>query len=88
MTDIVAQIRAQDFATIKELEAADEIERLQKEVMAWWKETEIMRKDLYAYSKALQFYTCGCKEDKCTPEKPKFRDIKCGWIAREALEIK
>ena len=28
MTDIVEQIRNQDFATIKELEAADEIERL------------------------------------------------------------
>ena len=38
--------------------------------------------------KALQFYTCGCKEDKCTPDKQRFRDIKCGWVAREALEGK
>ena len=37
---------------------------------------------------ALQFYTCGCKEDRCTPDKQRFRDIKCGWVAREALEGK
>lgn len=35
---------------------------------------------------ALKFYECGCKEDSCTPEKPKFRSIKCGWIARAALK--
>jgi hypothetical protein len=37
---------------------------------------------------ALSNYTCGCKEDKCTPEKPRYRDIKCGWPARQALEGK
>jgi hypothetical protein len=36
--------------------------------------------------KALDFYKCGCSKDKCTPEKPRFRSIKCGWIARAALE--
>ena len=48
-------------------EAADEIERLQGEVMAWWKETEIMRSDLAIYSeqierqqKALQ-WIAGCE---------------------------
>ena len=35
--------------------------------------------------KALQFYECGCKQDSCTPENPKFRNIRCGWIARAAL---
>ena len=46
---------------------ADEIERLQGEVMAWWKETEIMRSDLAIYSeqierqqKALQ-WIAGCE---------------------------
>lgn len=34
---------------------ADEIERLQGEVMAWWKEAELMRSDLAHYSAALQF---------------------------------
>ena len=38
-----------------------------------------------ALEKALQFYECGCKQDSCTPEKPKFRNIRCGWIARAAL---
>jgi hypothetical protein len=37
---------------------------------------------------ALSHYACGCKEDKCTPEKPRYRDIKCGWPARQALEGK
>jgi hypothetical protein len=37
---------------------------------------------------ALSHYTCGCKEDKCTPEKPRYRDLKCGWPARQALEGK
>ena len=37
---------------------------------------------------ALSNYTCGCKEDKCTPEKPRYRDLKCGWPARQALEGK
>lgn len=37
---------------------------------------------------ALSNYTCGCKEDKCTPEKPRYRDLKCGWPARQALERK
>ena len=37
---------------------------------------------------ALSHYVCGCKEDKCTPEKPRYRDIKCGWPARQALEGK
>jgi hypothetical protein len=37
---------------------------------------------------ALSHYTCGCKEDKCTPEEPRYRDIKCGWPARQALEKK
>lgn len=36
--------------------------------------------------KALEFYKCGCKKDSCTPEKPKFRNIRCGWIARAALK--
>ena len=46
---------------------ADEIERLRGEVMAWWKETEIMRSDLAIYSeqierqqKALQ-WIAGCE---------------------------
>jgi len=34
---------------------------------------------------ALKFYECGCKQDSCTPEEPKFRSIKCGWIAKAAL---
>jgi len=34
---------------------------------------------------ALKFYECGCKQDSCTPEEPKFRSIKCGWIAKTAL---
>ena len=37
---------------------------------------------------ALEFYKCGCSKDKCTPENPRFRSIKCGWIARAALEGK
>jgi len=37
---------------------------------------------------ALSHYACGCKEDKCTPEKPRYRDLKCGWPARQALEGK
>jgi hypothetical protein len=37
---------------------------------------------------ALSHYVCGCKEDKCTPEKLRYRDIKCGWPARQALEGK
>ena len=48
-------------------EAADEIERLRGEIMAWWKETEIMRSDLAIYSeqierqqKALQ-WIAGCE---------------------------
>jgi hypothetical protein len=36
----------------------------------------------------LSHYACGCKEDKCTPEKPRYRDLKCGWPARQALEGK
>lgn len=36
-------------------EAANEIERLQGEVMAWWKEAELMRGDLSHYSAALNF---------------------------------
>jgi hypothetical protein len=35
-------------------EAADEIERLQKEVMAWWEETELMRGDLAHYSSEIE----------------------------------
>ena len=34
---------------------------------------------------ALSHYACGCKEDKCTFEKPRYRDLKCGWPARQAL---
>jgi hypothetical protein len=34
---------------------------------------------------ALSHYACGCKENKCTPEKQRYRDIKCGWPARQAL---
>jgi hypothetical protein len=37
---------------------------------------------------ALSHYACGCKEDKCTPEKPRYRDLKCGWPARQALDNK
>jgi hypothetical protein len=37
---------------------------------------------------ALKFYECGCKQDSCTPEEPKFRSIKCGWIAKAALKEK
>ena len=33
---------------------ANEIERLQGEVMAWWKETEIMRSDLAIYSEQIE----------------------------------
>jgi len=34
---------------------------------------------------ALSHYACCCKEDKCTPEEPRYRNIKCGWPARQAL---
>lgn len=34
---------------------------------------------------ALEHYKCGCKTDQCEPDKPKFRTIKCGWVARSAL---
>ena len=71
--DIVKRLR--EFESVKDYwgdweiakEAADEIERLQGEVMAWWKETEIMRSDLAIYSeqierqqKALQ-WIAGCE---------------------------
>ena len=71
--DILKRLRqaetAQDFFEDWKVykEAADEIERLQGEVMAWWKETEIMRSDLAIYSeqierqqKALQ-WIAGCE---------------------------
>jgi len=52
--DIVKRLKAKPpkgFVTSPlMIEAADEIERLQKEVMAWWKETELMRGDLAHYS--------------------------------------
>ena len=58
--DIVERLR--EFESVKDYwgdweiakEAADEIERLQGEVMAWWKETEIMRSDLAIYSKQIE----------------------------------
>jgi hypothetical protein len=40
-------------------------------------------KDLEA---ALSHYACGCKKDYCTPEKSRYRDLKCGWPATQALE--
>ena len=62
--DIVEQLRKsantiykQDGYTFRlglQNEAADEIERLQGEVMAWWKETEIMRSDLAIYSEQIE----------------------------------
>ena len=52
---------------IEAQKAVEEIERLRGEVMAWWKETEIMRSDLAIYSeqierqqKALQ-WIAGCE---------------------------
>ena len=36
------------------IEAAAEIERLQKEIMAWWEETELMRSDLSHYSSEIE----------------------------------
>ena len=52
--DIVKRLKAKPpkgFVTSPlMIEAADEIERLQKEVMAWWEETELMRSDLAVYS--------------------------------------
>ena len=67
--DIVERLREGKSAGgyWREKEAADEIERLRGEVMAWWKETEIMRSDLAIYSeqierqqKALQ-WIAGCE---------------------------
>jgi hypothetical protein len=43
--------------------AADEIERLQKEVMAWWKETELMRSDLAVYSSEIEQLQKNAKQD-------------------------
>ncbi len=34
---------------------------------------------------AFEFYSCGCKRDKCLVIARENRNIKCGWIAREAL---
>ena len=48
-------------------------------------ELQKMKDEIKRLREALQFYTCGCKEDRCTPDKQRFRDIKCGWVAREAL---
>jgi hypothetical protein len=51
-------------------------------------ELKKMERRIEELEKALDFYKCGCSKDKCTPEKPRFRSIKCGWIARAALEGK
>jgi hypothetical protein len=69
--------------------ATDHIEQLEREKASWKGAydgavlalTE-RNKELEA---ALKFYECGCKQDSCTPEEPKFRSIKCGWIAKAAL---
>ena len=88
--DIVEQLRKsantiykQDGYTFRlglQNEAADEIERLRGEVMAWWKETEIMRSDLAIYSeqierqqKALQ-WIAGCKGGDIFDMCKKMRD--------------
>jgi hypothetical protein len=67
-------------------EAANEIERLQSIINDDRLEGAADR--IEQLEAALSHYACGCKEDKCTPEKPRYRDIKCGWPARQALEGK
>ena len=92
--DIVERLKAKPpkgFVTAPlMIEAADEIERLQKEVMAWWKEAELMRSDLAVYSfeierlrEALQYYACDCKMG-CRDNQMN----KCGYEATEALREK
>ena len=65
--DIAERLRTEQPSYILIGDAAIEIERLRGEVMAWWKETEIMRSDLAIYSeqierqqKALQ-WIAGCE---------------------------
>jgi len=69
MTDIVKRLRhtEEETATIgQELvylqvpvnpdgpEAADEIEKLQKDILAYWNEMELMRSDLAIYSEEIE----------------------------------
>ena len=35
---------------------------------------------------ALKFYACGCEEGKCVVTKPKFKGIRCGKMARDAMK--
>jgi hypothetical protein len=88
--DIVKRLKAKPpkgFVTSPlMIEAADEIERLQKEVMSWWEETELMRGDLAVYSseierlrKELQSIAKNTCCDTCQ---------EAAMVARKALEEK
>jgi hypothetical protein len=66
-------------------EAADRIESQIKLIDASGKVHTSMLARIEELETALKFYECGCKQDSCTPEEPKFRSIKCGWIAKAAL---
>jgi hypothetical protein len=57
--DIVKRLRVDEAAYDADdmdlhQDAADEIERLREEVMAWWKEAELMRSDLAVYSSEIE----------------------------------
>lgn len=67
MKDIAERLRTESPSYVLIGDAAVEIERLQGEVIAWWKEAELMRSDLAIYSeqierqqKALQ-WIAGCE---------------------------
>ena len=56
--DIVERLRLRIHTSEDETaltnEAADEIERLQKDISAYWKEMELMRSDLAIYSEMIE----------------------------------
>ena len=94
--DLVKRLRLEDPETGLRhsiaTEAADNIEKLEKnfELQLEWYLSNKRRLDdrIEDLEAALSHYACGCKEDKCTPEKQRYRNIKCGWPARQALEGK
>ena len=97
MDNLVKRLRAEAKAftnhekllTPIQEEAADRIEQLEREKASWKGAYDGAVLALTERNKqleaALKFYECGCKQDSCTPEEPKFRSIKCGWIAKAAL---
>ena len=81
--DLKEKLEALTAATKK---FADSVQQVNATIDKQWAEAQDQQSArINELEAALRHYQCGCKEDSCTPEKPKFRSIRCGWPAKAAL---